>query len=388
MDIRTNTKKTANGILCLLLFLACFNFLGRGPVVFFIFSLYAIFVYNRRGFNGRCHLYLLMSITALIASMMFFEFGEWVKALVYFTAFYAGYCIQSNFSNELSKRLVFFAVLGFVAHLVFIGYLNVIVLGHITGDRLMVNPWTGRSIAVTLIGLNACVPMVYSFYCFFCQKKLWLKVFGAIILVLSIWINVETATRSPFLLLGIVYFVMFYELIKSDHSKSKVFKLLLLLSIVLIGLYFVSSRITGSVLGERFEDEGLNTLRWEIMGIYYNHMWEYPLGGNFVQQNYHRMAHNMIQELYDMYGLFFSLFFIIIFIGMIKKIISYHKMKNKEGIALLMEGLYIGIIIYSFLEPVAEGYPQLLWLLFMIDGLSNKILLESSIPNNMVQSIR
>lgn len=369
--------------LFLLLFLACFNFLGRGPVFFLGFSVFGILFSQRKKWCAICLVYLALSATAVVVSLVFYSFEESIKSLVFFLSFYAGYCIfVSNGDSEITSRLFFGAVLGFVALLAFFYYSNIIQIGHISGVREMIDPWTKKNISVTLIGLMSCVPIVYSFYCFFCQKRLLLKIIGLFYLTLSIWINIETATRTPFVLMLIVFLVMAFEAYKSDESPRKALRWVILFLIILGAGYYLFDRVADSVLAERFSDERLETTRWEIMGVYLDHMWEYPWGGGFVHKNYHHMAHNMIQELYDMYGFFFIVLFLIVLFGMVKRIIVLFRIKKKNGLLLLVQGLYIGIIIQSLLEPVVEGYPQLLWLLFMTDGVTVGMLEKRQATSN------
>ena len=300
--------------LFLLLFLACFNYLGRGPVFFLGFSVFGILFSQRKKWCAICLVYLALSATAFVVSLVFYSFEESIKTLVFFLSFYAGYCIVvSNGDSEITARLFFGAVLGFVALLAYFYYSNIIIIGHISGVREMIDPWTKKNISVTLIGLMSCVPIVYSFYCFFCQKRLLLKIIGLFYFTLSISINFETATRTPIVLMLIIFPIMAYEAYKSDESPRKILRWFIVLIIILGAGNFLYHRVADSVLTERFLDERLETPRWEIMGVYLDHMWEYPWGGGFVQKNYHYMAHNMIQELYDMYGFFFSVLFLIVF---------------------------------------------------------------------------
>lgn len=362
-------------LLFLLLFLACFNYLGRGPVFFLGFSVFSILFSRKKKWCASFLVYLALSASAFVASLVFYSVEESIKTLVFALSFYAGYCIyMSNDDTEIISQLYLGAVLGFLALLAYIYYSNIVLLGHVSGVREMIDPWTNKSISVTLIGLMSCVPIVYSVYCFFCQKNLLLRVVGLFCFALSFWINLETATRTPFVLMAIVFPIMAYEAFKSDNSPHKTLRWLLIIVLIVGAGYYLFPKVTDSVLAERFSDERLETTRWEIMGVYFDNMWEYPWGGGFVQKNYHHMAHNVIQELYDMYGFLFCVFFLIILFGMMKRIIALSRLKEKTGLILLIQGLYIGIIIQSLLEPVAEGYPQLLWLLLMTDGITVGIL--------------
>lgn len=357
-------------VLDILIFLACFNFIGRGPVVFFVFCLYAIFKTKGVRWNRTCILYLSLSIFAVIASIIYFDTNEVVKSLMYFLSFIAGYRLVTISKEDafLIRQLVFFATLGFIAYLAFVGYLNIIVLGHTAGFRLMVNPWNGVETPATIFGLLACVPISYSFYCFFCQKNNILKLLGVVFLVIALWVNMETATRTPFVLMGVVYAVMFLVLFKTQNRRSSVKVVLLIALVVVLWNAFFFTDLSKTILFERFSENRLESSRWDIMKVYLDHMWEYPWGGGFVEKNYHTMSHNFLQEAYDTYGVLFALPLLLVFAGVFVRFIRLAAAKWKNRVSLLFLSLYIGVFLQLMMEPVIVGYPQLIWVYFMVDG--------------------
>ena len=368
-------------ILYLLLFLSCFNFLGRGPVFFLAFSLFCIMTNTKRYWNDNSLLYLLLSAFAVLASLVYYEWEEIIKAFVLFLSFYAGICFY-NSSLDKAKRLnwlLFFGVLGFVANLMLTAYVNFVVIGHVEGERTLINPWTLDLLKVTIVGLTSCVPIAYSFYCIFCRREIFMKVMGVTFLSLSIWINMQTATRTPFVLAGIVCMVMIYEIRKSINVRKLFIALLFVGGFLLIHNYMgirlesdsesVSESVSESAIANRFSDDGMRTSRWDITKYYMSQMSEYPWGGGFVYKHYHRMAHNIIQETYDYYGIFFFLTLILILIGIFGRIIKLHRIKRKTVSVFLILSIYISVLIQIMLEPVFVGYPQLLFFLFLIDGI-------------------
>ena len=107
-------------ILYFLLFFSCFNFLGRGPVFFLAFSLFCIITNTKRYWNDNSLLYLILSAFAVLASFVYYEWEEIIKACVLFLSFYAGICFY-NSSLDKAKRLnllLFFGVSGFLANLI------------------------------------------------------------------------------------------------------------------------------------------------------------------------------------------------------------------------------------------------------------------------------
>lgn len=361
-------------LLYVLLFLACLNFVGRGPIIFLLFCIFAwIKAYNFKlcwDINAIC--YLFMSLFASIASILYFSEKEVFKSLVYFFAFAAGYKGYSASQDKLVfiQRIIFSAFAGYIANLLITYYTNFIVLGHVSGQRELYNFWTKDLMSVTLTGLMSSIPIAYSAYCFFCKKDWRYKALGIISIVVVAILNMGTATRTPFVLTGVVYLCIIFELFrdKSARNKGSIF------FFVLIAVYLLFSKIlpilSNSAIGERFADEGMNTSRTDITLTYINNMFDYPFGGSMIYAKTKLLAHNFIFEAYDMYGFIFFIFTIILFIQIIGRIFRLHKVEMKNDVTFLLLSIYISAGIQVMLEPVIGGYPQLIWTLFLIDGMT------------------
>ena len=361
-------------VLYILLFLACLNFMGRGPVIFLIFSVWGI-IKARKGnikWTVSTFCYLLMTITALITSLIFFDDKETVKSLVYFLAFavgYKGYCASVN-KNLFIRRVIFAVFAGFLGNLIITYYLNFIVLGHVAGRRELYSFWTNDLMSVTLAGLMSSVPIAYSFYCFFCNQKLIYKVLGLVSIAVIAVVNMGTATRTPFVLIGLVYVIMLYELFRSGTVKHKT-RLILILSVCFFILFYkVFPIIADSAIAERFDDEGVNTSRVDITFKYMSEMFDFPFGGSEIAKHTHLLAHNFVLESYDMYGIFFFVPMIILLVLIVYRILLIHNIKYKSDVAFLLLAMYVSVFVQIMLEPVIGGYPQLVWVLFLIDGVT------------------
>ena len=175
--------------------------------------------------------------------------------------------------------------------------------------------------------------------------------------------------------------MMLYVLFQSKVVKHKV-RLILLLSIVFgVLIYKILPNLADSALGQRFDDEGIETSRIDITIEYLDKMFDYPFGGSEILAHTHLLAHNFILESYDMYGVFFFIPMIVLFLLMGKRFFEICRINNKNDITLLLITFYLTISIQIMLEPVIGGYPQLVWILFMIDGMSMQYLSEVSSRN-------
>ncbi len=361
-------------ILCVLLFGACLNFMGRGPVIFLCFCLWGILKtsnYKIR-WNVSSICYLLMSLSSILASMLFFDAKEVIKSFIYFLVFIVGYKgFLASYDKELFiRRIIFSAFLGFEVNLLITYYSNFILIGHISGQRELYSFWTHDLMSVTLAGLMSSVPIAYSFYCFFCGYGWLYKILGIISVAVVFLINIGTATRTPFVLMGVVYISLLYEFFSCHNIKHKGKKFSLLLVACSVLVYTAIPKIANSAIAERFNDEGINTSRGDITITYIGEMLNYPLGGSEIAKHTNLLAHNFILEAYDMYGMLFFIPMIVLFILIMQRIIRLHKLKNKGDVSFLLFAMYLAMFIQIMLEPVIGGYPQLPWLLFLVDGIT------------------
>lgn len=374
-------------ILYILLFLACMNFMGRGPVIFLFFCVWGLI--KARNNNLKWTLsalcYSLMATSSFVASLLFFDEKETIKSLVYFLAFAVGYkCyLASEDKKSFIRRIIFAVFAGFLCNLIITYYLNFIVIGHIAGQRKLYSFWTNDLMSVTLAGLMSSVPIAYSFYCFFCCKKYTYKVLGLVSLAIVTVVNMETATRTPFVLFGLVYIIMLYELFRSRAIKHKG-RLCLTLSVVsLIIFHKILPILANSAIADRFDDEGVNTSRVDITFKYISEMFDYPWGGAEIEKHTHLLAHNFILESYDMYGILFFIPMLVLLVLIVCRILSIHRLKSKNDVIFLLLAMYLAVFVQIMLEPVIGGYPQLVWVLFLIDGVTIPYLKEIRLKNKL-----
>ena len=181
-------------------------------------------------------------------------------------------------------------------------------------------------------------------------------------------INIETATRTPFVLMGIVYAVTFIAVLRSHNNKANVRIIIIVILALVLWNTFLVSDFAGTVIYERFTEDRLESSRWDIMNFYIDHMLEYPWGGSFVEKNYHTLAHNFLQESYDTYGVFFFIPLIFVFGGVFIRYSRLFAVRKKTAVSFLILAMYLGVFLQLMMEPVIVGYPQLIWFFFMIDG--------------------
>ncbi len=374
-------------ILYLLLMLSCMNFLGRGPVFFFLFCIWGWIITCNVKFHYNLSFVctLIMSISAVIASLFYFETKDVIKATVYFFSFDVGVKLFRGANNQfaLVKRIVFSATIGYLINLFFLLLLNYVVLGHVAGQRQLVDFWTKDNIAVTLAGMISCVPIAYSFYCFFCKKKLRFYILGALCVSIVFVVNLGTATRTPFLLFILVYVTMLYELFKCHYVRNRLRTILVLVIACVVLLNYLLPLFSNSAMAERFIDEGIKTSRFDLTVLYINNMLNYPWGGKYIFNSTQLLAHNVLLESFDLYGFIFFIPFVIYLCTAFGRLLKIYNVKDNNEVRILLLAVTISIIVQIFLEPVIDGYPQLIWTLFLVDGFNLCYLKYCTITNTL-----
>jgi hypothetical protein len=370
-------------LLYLLLALACLNFLGRGSIWGLMFALFAVLIIPPKLQPDSNFLFsVLLTFTIASSSLLYFGVEEVIKALNYVLFYVVGYCgfIKAINKEKFVKRIFFAVFFGF-SLLLILTYSYNLTIELEEGYRILYNVWTGDPIVVTLTGLLSSVIAGYSFYAIFIQKKLWLKAVVITAVVYVFLLNSQTATRTPFLLLAIVYAFSFLIRWLDLHAMKKIPHLLLFAAVIALLViayqsdwFGMKTAVLSSPIFERVEAEGFETPRGEIAKYYFENMMKYPWGGNEIYKSYGRLAHNFIQEAHDKYGIFATVALLGLTFNILKNFAKFLFLKGKRKIDYLFISMLLAIMIQICLEPVFDGYPVIVMCLLMIHGMASAYL--------------
>ena len=295
-----------------LIALPCFNLLGKGSLFYLIFALFAATkISTDIRLDSNFFFSLMLTLSIAFASVVYYDFPEVIKAFNYLLLYMVGYngFVAAHDKMKFVKRTMAAIFAGFTANIVltYVYNMNRVVVGY---QRILYSFWTGEYIAVTLIGLLSSIVIGYSFYAVFIHKKLAVKLIGIVAIVFAVILNVQTATRTPFLLFIIIYTIMFLLrfLNATQAKKTRSVILFAFLVVALVILYEndtfgAKSYILSTPIYKRFLEEGVETSRTEIFEFYFKNMSKSFLGGGRVYNIYGKSAHNFIQEGYDKYGI-------------------------------------------------------------------------------------
>lgn len=365
-----------------LIILTCMNFMEQGALVCLLLGLFLLVRFPEIEVSFNTFALISFMLCIIITTLIFDKpFNEIIKSFNYLLIYTAGKnCVtEAKNKTKLIKNTMFSIFIGFFGQLILHYSYN---LGKVIpeGQRTLYSFWTKEFISVTLIGLLSAAIIGYAYYGIFICKNKFVKALSICSLILTVMVNLSTATRTPFLLVAVVFPLMsLIYLIKSSYSKklhilATVLVLFLLAFIFYkIDLFGIKSYVESSPLFARMERSGIETKRVQIFQMYSKYMLDYPFGGNHIAEIVGKEAHNYLQQSYDRYGIFAFAAIMLITLHFFKNIIMLLRRKSDISCVILITSMFISMFIQCCLEPVFDGYPIEFWFLLMIDGMMSGI---------------
>ena len=364
-------------IFFLLTVMFCSNLFGRGSLLCLAFAVFALLkLRNTLVIDGMGVVVLLFSAAALIPSFAYEGVVEAVKCLNFVFMYLIGlngfYAARDK--KKYLERLFLALFFGYILYVVLLVLWNINVETR-EGQRILYNIWSGDPISVTLVGLLCSVPIGFSFYAIFLNKKKWIKITAILGVIVVFIINARTATRTPIILMLIVTLIMAAIYLYDQNAKRAVRIIALMLFIFAVvgiaygtNLFGLRSAIESTPIYQRFMEEGTDTRRSELIIWHMQYMMEYPFGGSNIARTVGTNAHNVLQQAYDLYGVGAFVLVTVICGSIVATLVKFLRMKNREPIDYLFIAMYISMLIQSFLEPILTGYPCFLFSFLMIHG--------------------
>lgn len=365
-----------------LMFMACLNPFENGALIWLFYACYSFFFY-RSGYRFDYNFFLcaVVSIALAIASMMFFSLTDVVKSFILVLSYLAGICNYNRAANKENyiKRVVF---------VFFVAYLTLIVLlyaynelhGWSSRTREIYSIWTGEPTSVTLVGLLCSLIVGYSFFQYFCKRG-YARIFWAFVgLGTVVVFNLRTATRTPFVLAALVFgcaSLFFYTNAVGKEKSKYLFQFLIL--IVALGAAWgfnvgnMRDGVQKSALVERIVDdgEGLNTPRTKIFVEHLSLTLQDWQGGQAISRKTGHLAHNLLQDTHDHYGIVASTGIMLLMFSFITLYFKFWRYRTYHSeTTFLLFFMYTAVIPQLMLEPIWDGYPLLLWNFVFIHALA------------------
>lgn len=371
-----------------LVFLACINIFEGGAILWLLYTALSLVQYVMKRhepwkIDSTMLLCTLFSLAAFTASFMWFGVNEIIKSLLVFLSCVAGYCNFHHASNRSTyiKRIVAVIFAAYFTQIFLIYVYNYISGQTPEGQRLVYSMWTKAPLSVTLVALLSSVIMAYSGYLIVGKNSTKNRLVGCLGLLMVVLINSKTATRTPFVLMLLMFALAFVYVWRQSKFSTRLAILISAVGVLLIGLFVwgtdlggFRTAIQGSPLYIRFMTSGLSTGRTRILAEHASAMFTHLLGGGKISEQY-GYAHNFVQEAHDLYGIIALIAIVMLLISFIVTYIRFFRMKERDKVIDLFFFLYSAIIPQLLLEPIFEGYPLLLWNFILIHTMANAYLL-------------
>lgn len=383
--IQTIYNNISLWVLCFFLILAFVNLRGHGPIFYFLFCFVAVMLFLFRSIKPTAKLeylwpYILLTIGSCIASVLYYDVSMFVKAICPILSFVFGYRLRFLYKNcTLAIKCITYSILiGLFLIFAITYYFNYFVLNVQPGDRHITDIWVMDigALPITIFSLYSSFIIGISFYMILIAKNKIEILVGILLLAFVLYVNEEAASRSPFLILILVYAFLMLPYVKftrkNQSYKKRFIYLMLFLALGILFVAYQSIRNTNreeSPLEARMEKDGMESSRTELASQYFSLMFEYPYGGGFGEKKIHKLAHNFIQECHDTFGICAFISLIVISISLIRIMIKKFKSRCFKSQDFLLLGLSLSVLIQSLLEPILAAYPQLMWCLFMYHGI-------------------
>ena len=393
------TYQTIEWLLIFLLGIEAFQLEIVFLIALFIISLFSskqkgsIIIYDSKEFSFLFLAFLIYYCTLFIQSRASLSVFYIIRSFLGATlAYIIGMKTCKGDEYHLVCLIEIIAVSGF-----FHGFLNAAMTTTFSiSSRYVRNIWTGGITTATLQGTY--------FTCSIALASLWIlgknvkkRIFGIVVIIITIWNCMMTASRTAVYLIVILfavsYFLMEYHRKGSEYLVGIIVRTIIGLGVVAFGLYEaysynlfgIQTRMTTSFLGLRIagiskEEAAPRSQLW-LRG--FNDMLAHPFG--YAKEIY---AHNMWLDFGVNGGIIPFILLVMFSISTMVTCIRYIKQdkvsyKTKSLIILTL----IAYNINFMLEPVLDGVPFMFFMYCMICGAVQKNLYSSkyiSMPNETV----
>ena len=299
------------------------------------------------------------------------------------------YCVGLNFlstdDQELAEKNLRSAML-VVSTGPFIHFLlNFLVnLGSNT-DRNAIDVWSGEAMAATGQASLALMMLSLSIVMLFTNARGRIKVLNIVVVIAIFIYNLTLAGRTLFVMLLLLLAVNLLFLIFMGEKKSKKYKTLLIVTLVVLSLvilynanaFGVQDAFESSNLYDRFfghmssdlDDDGRIDRKLEYIEHFEKSLW----GGIHLRPLYGH-AHDIFLDSYDEAGIFALITIVAFMISVVMRLVGCATTKAlKFETRQWIISMYVAILAQFMVEPVVQGLPWMLMLFCFIHGMVTRL---------------
>lgn len=382
-----------------LMFLIGFNFRADAVIYMYIMSVFILIILNFEKKITKNLLYVFLFFISIMISVCLYNLNQSIYNMIKFFSFVILYYSTYLFYKKLKYKYLdlehlvrvfflqfFFFNMGNIFHM--IGNVLLTDLDFVNvGKRIVNDMWTGNTTPTTIMMGWGCLIVSTLIFSFEKRKKYKIEYLVCIILeIVYIFCSFKFATRlGIFNFMLIVFFFFILKLMQKDLllTKKGIFKITLLVVIVFMFSDKTISIIQNSNLYARMTKDSLGFLdsngRVEASLFLLLNFYKSFFGGEYFTNNYGLQQHNIIFQIYDLYGVIPFLVFLIIISRAIINTCMIFKQKKIDNISKRFLILFfISLIVYLFEEPAFTSNFVVVEMLFIYLSFSEVICKKNS----------
>lgn len=322
---------------------------------------------------------VLFSLSYVLISKLPFEFiFNFTVPLIF--AYIIGWTLirMSEKAEEDTKNYIITIIIGFGIYV----FLNFLING--SNDRYSLIDFWSRDVRVaTGSGMLNTLIVSSIFYIIKLEKRIWLKLLLLSLAVISIMYMFMLGSRTQFIVALVCFFVcILLHSIETNTLNGFVKNFIIIASIILVIWLIYSLNIFGFrdfVLSSNLLTRMNNAMsianadenRFISFFIGISDLFMYPFGGRRSQS----YRHNMWLDVGRVSGIFSFIFLVAYTFFTVRS--AYRLYKNKSvqiELRYLLIGVYLGVNMNCFFEPVIEGFPNFFFTFCIINGMTDALL--------------
>ena len=360
----------------ILILLIGLNFQGSAILLSYILIVFTFFcIKSTRKVPKNAIIVLLLPLSIDISAVMQGTDGivyQFLKSGVYTNIYFSFYllamkCCSNKLDMENMLRVfsncIFFFSFGNMIHFIlnmFITDMTTINLGH----RVLNDFWSGGTVPTTIVLGWGCflMPLLIYYVERYMSEKIKFFVSLALMICYVIF-SFQIATRlgiANAVLILIIYYILKIQQKEIVINLKKLIKLGIVgILVVLLGIKIVPL-ILESNLAVRMSGESISLFsgngRFEANIYLLSHWSEALFGGSYFTNQYGLQQHNMLLQIYDLYGIIPFFILLLVFINVIKKAVNMYCKKDLCNSSRRFCFLIVfSLFLYSFEEPAISS---------------------------------
>lgn len=392
LDNIWSDNKYINLAVNILIFLLSINFMHYGQLLLPLIC-FLLFIDNRMRFKVNDP---VVFVALCLFGVSFYAFSHQLGfySAMGFTlpmAYYVGSNVRYS-NEENTKKIIYLLAFGMGLHVILSGIMEMILHGPhgFFMSSTHYDFWTRQKMSSTAIAIDEDLLIGILYYVLLKENNRKCKVLLITELVLGMFYLIVIGRRTSLMMMITSFMAMFaYEAIVTKNISIKLVRILICIAIIFISLALVitvfyrfdifSSRLFFDQFKiiTVFQQGVLDTDRLKLFIGAIKLMPYHLFGGQEISSILGMPVHELWLDIYDYAGIIPYLLMIIYSLMFVRTIL---RLFRNEGISnntkILLFGVDICIMIQMFLEPVMTGASLFLIISIIIDGITERMLIE------------